>query len=415
MKKLINDPADVVNEALRGVAAAHPRRSGSTTRQASSIRGRRAGRRARSGSSPAAGPGTSRCTAASSASGMLDAACAGEVFTSPTPDQMLRGDQARRRRRRRAAHREELHRRRHELRDGGRAGRRRDGRRGRVGRHQRRRRRRRTACTPPGAAGSASRSSSRRSRARPPRRGATSPTSPRSRSKVNGDGRSMGMALTSCTVPAAGQADVRPPRDRDRDRHRHPRRARPPPRAARRRPGDRGDAGRARSSATWTSRAATACSRSSTAWAAPRCSSSTSCTARSHAILEQAGVTVARSLVGPYITSLDMAGCSITLAPARRRAAAALGRAGRHRRRCAGEREPWPTAASTSAGLDGVAATAFAELDRRAARTYSPSSTPRSATPTTASTWTAACRRWSRAEIDGGPPAPPASCSSRSA
>ena len=31
------------------------------------------------------------------------------------------------------------------------------------------------------------------------------------------------------------------------------------------------------------------------------------------ALLEKAGVRVARSLVGPYITSLDMAGCSLTL------------------------------------------------------------------------------------------------------
>ena len=31
------------------------------------------------------------------------------------------------------------------------------------------------------------------------------------------------------------------------------------------------------------------------------------------AILERAGITVARSLVGNYITSLDMAGCSVTL------------------------------------------------------------------------------------------------------
>ncbi|HEY0988405.1 MAG TPA: dihydroxyacetone kinase subunit DhaK, partial [Kofleriaceae bacterium] len=31
------------------------------------------------------------------------------------------------------------------------------------------------------------------------------------------------------------------------------------------------------------------------------------------AILDKAGITVARSLVGPYITSLDMAGCSVTL------------------------------------------------------------------------------------------------------
>jgi phosphoenolpyruvate---glycerone phosphotransferase subunit DhaK len=34
------------------------------------------------------------------------------------------------------------------------------------------------------------------------------------------------------------------------------------------------------------------------------------------AILEKAGITVARSLVGPYITSLDMAGCSVTLVKA---------------------------------------------------------------------------------------------------
>jgi dihydroxyacetone kinase-like protein len=31
------------------------------------------------------------------------------------------------------------------------------------------------------------------------------------------------------------------------------------------------------------------------------------------AILDKAGVTVVRSLVGPYVTSLDMAGCSVTL------------------------------------------------------------------------------------------------------
>jgi dihydroxyacetone kinase-like protein len=30
-------------------------------------------------------------------------------------------------------------------------------------------------------------------------------------------------------------------------------------------------------------------------------------------ILDRAGVRVARSLVGPYITSLEMAGCSVTL------------------------------------------------------------------------------------------------------
>ena len=30
-------------------------------------------------------------------------------------------------------------------------------------------------------------------------------------------------------------------------------------------------------------------------------------------VLRDAGIEVARSLVGPYVTSLDMAGCSITL------------------------------------------------------------------------------------------------------
>jgi dihydroxyacetone kinase-like protein len=32
-----------------------------------------------------------------------------------------------------------------------------------------------------------------------------------------------------------------------------------------------------------------------------------------NAVLEKAGVTIARSLVGSYMTSLDMAGCSVTL------------------------------------------------------------------------------------------------------
>ena len=51
----------------------------------------------------------------------------------------------------------------------------------------------------------------------------------------------------------------------------------------------------------------------------------------------KAGVTVARSLVGSYITSLDMAGCSVTLLKRRRRAAAPVGRSGQDVRRCAGE------------------------------------------------------------------------------
>ena len=45
-------------------------------------------------------------------------------------------------------------------------------------------------------------------------------------------------------------------------------------------------------------------------------------------LLAKAGITVARSLVGNYITSLDMAGCSVTLLKPRRRAAPAVGRSG---------------------------------------------------------------------------------------
>ncbi len=45
-------------------------------------------------------------------------------------------------------------------------------------------------------------------------------------------------------------------------------------------------------------------------------------------ILDARGITIARSLVGSYITSLEMAGCSITLAPPRRRADEVLGRPG---------------------------------------------------------------------------------------
>ena len=66
VKKLINDPADVVSEALRGIAAAHPELRVDHTnriiyRGDAPVTGQ--GRAA----SRAAGPGTSRCTAASSA------------------------------------------------------------------------------------------------------------------------------------------------------------------------------------------------------------------------------------------------------------------------------------------------------------------------------------------------------------
>ncbi len=93
MKKLINDPDAVVREALEGIEAAHGDRLRVIydpyviVRADAPVQGK-------VGSSPAAAPATSRCTAALSAAGMLDAACPGEVFTSPTPDQMLEATKA---------------------------------------------------------------------------------------------------------------------------------------------------------------------------------------------------------------------------------------------------------------------------------------------------------------------------------
>ena len=135
--------------------------------------------------------------------GMLDAACPGQVFTSPTPDQMLAAAAGGRRRRRRAVHRQELRGRRHELRDGGR-----DAAEG--------------AGSPP-----CSPTTTSPSRTRPsPPAGAASPA-PSLVEKIVGAAaeagarsgrlhgarragqrarpRSMGVALTSCTVPAAGR------------------------------------------------------------------------------------------------------------------------------------------------------------------------------------------------------------------
>ena len=68
--------------------------------------------------------------------------------------------------------------------------------------------------------------------------------------EVNANARSMGMALTSCTVPAAGKPDLRARRRRDRDGRRHPRRAGSRAHEDEDRVGDRRDDGHARSSTT---------------------------------------------------------------------------------------------------------------------------------------------------------------------
>jgi len=92
MKKLINSPDTVVTDALRGLAAAHPsltvdlenrvirRAGGPTAGKVALVSG------GGSGHEPLHGGFVGY--------GMLDAACAGEVFTSPVPDQMLAATQA---------------------------------------------------------------------------------------------------------------------------------------------------------------------------------------------------------------------------------------------------------------------------------------------------------------------------------
>ncbi|MGD9529444.1 dihydroxyacetone kinase subunit DhaK [Pseudonocardia sp.] len=92
MKKLINNPSDVVAEALRGVAAAHPtlrvdHENKIIYRGDAPVRGK-------VGLISGGGSGHEPLHGGFVGPGMLDAACAGEIFTSPTPDQMLEATKA---------------------------------------------------------------------------------------------------------------------------------------------------------------------------------------------------------------------------------------------------------------------------------------------------------------------------------
>jgi dihydroxyacetone kinase-like protein len=92
MKKFINDPAYVVKESLAGLAAAHPDlvrvdfenqivvRKDAPTGRVAIISGGGSGHEPMHGGFVGAG--------------MLDAACPGEVFTSPVPDQMVAATKA---------------------------------------------------------------------------------------------------------------------------------------------------------------------------------------------------------------------------------------------------------------------------------------------------------------------------------
>ena len=87
MKKLINAPQDVVTEALLGIEAAHPDLA---VDHANKIIYRAdAPRSGKVGIISGGGSGHEPLHGGFVGLGMLDAACAGEVFTSPVPDQML--------------------------------------------------------------------------------------------------------------------------------------------------------------------------------------------------------------------------------------------------------------------------------------------------------------------------------------
>ncbi|MGF1663867.1 MAG: dihydroxyacetone kinase subunit DhaK [Kineosporiaceae bacterium] len=87
MKKLINDPETVVADALRGVEAAHPELR--VDHEHKVIHRADAPVRGKVGLVSGGGSGHEPLHGGFVGPGMLDAACAGEVFTSPTPDQML--------------------------------------------------------------------------------------------------------------------------------------------------------------------------------------------------------------------------------------------------------------------------------------------------------------------------------------
>jgi phosphoenolpyruvate---glycerone phosphotransferase subunit DhaK len=88
MKKLINNPEDVVTEELQGIAAAHPDLvrvqfgPNLVVRADAPVQGK-------VGLVSGGGSGHEPMHGGFVGRGMLDAACPGEVFTSPTPDQML--------------------------------------------------------------------------------------------------------------------------------------------------------------------------------------------------------------------------------------------------------------------------------------------------------------------------------------
>src|SRR5512133_834096 len=93
MKKLINSPEDVVRDALRGMEAAHGDRVRISYDPYMVVRAD-APVQGKVGIISGGGSGHEPMHGGFVGPGMLDAACPGEVFTSPTPDQMLEATKA---------------------------------------------------------------------------------------------------------------------------------------------------------------------------------------------------------------------------------------------------------------------------------------------------------------------------------
>ncbi len=93
MKKLINKPEDVVKEALAGMQAAHPDLIRVDIEQQIIVR-KDAPIQGKVGVISGGGSGHEPMHGGFVGFGMLDAACPGAVFTSPVPDQMLSATRA---------------------------------------------------------------------------------------------------------------------------------------------------------------------------------------------------------------------------------------------------------------------------------------------------------------------------------
>src|SRR5215207_1692634 len=86
MKKLINNPDSVLTDALTGIEAAHPSLRVDHVNRI--IYRSEPARKGKVALISGGGSGHEPLHGGFVGFGMLDAACAGEVFTSPTPDQM---------------------------------------------------------------------------------------------------------------------------------------------------------------------------------------------------------------------------------------------------------------------------------------------------------------------------------------